>query len=109
MPGESSPSTGRGAQPWRGRSGTVGLEADLDQRAVADHTLQVVPLPGTRDVREDPAPFGPIVNDPSSRQQVGLCLALDVKAEMRIRFDVQQPPALPRIRASADLVSACFS
>src|SRR6185437_12676864 len=76
-------------------AGGAGLpEGDFDQRAVTNHLLEVVALPGSSDVRQDRPPLGFVIDDACDRRQVGPGLALQVEREMWFSLEVPQPPPL---------------
>ena len=95
------------AHSWGGTRRSRGMgplvEFDLDQRTVADHPVQVVSLPRAGDVRQDLAALGLVVDHARDRRQVGPRPALQVKCEVRVGLEVQQPLALPRIGRAADV------
>src|SRR6266550_81439 len=79
------------------------FECDFDQRAVANHPVNVVALPDPGNVRQDLAALGLVLDDSSCGGQIGPRPSLQMKCEMRICLEVEQPLALSRIRSSADV------
>src|SRR6185312_4015644 len=61
-----------------------------------------VPLPRARDMRQDLAPLGLVVDHAGDGRKVGTRLALEMKGEVRVRLEVEQPLALARVGRAAD-------
>src|SRR5207248_6479116 len=80
---------------WATRRRLLCRKGDFDQRAVADHRLQVVAVPCPSDVRQDLAPLRLVIDHTRNRRKVGSGLALEVKRELKVGLEVPQPATLP--------------
>src|SRR6266545_1069177 len=88
-------------------SGGAVDDADLDERRVGDHGLQVLVVPRRGDdAGDDLAAFGLVADDPGSSRQIRADRSLQVKDEVWVRLEVGNPASpLFRPRRPADVDS----